>query len=79
LADDGKFPNTIRRDIEKMPKIELVQEYGKQDVTRLKWMHIWDKIEHRFQNLPKWAQGILLKDLSATVESNVAKMKKDKN
>jgi hypothetical protein len=62
-----------------MQKIELVRDYGKHDIPRLKWMHIWNKIEQRFHDLPEWAQDILLKDLSATVESRVAVMQKAKN
>jgi hypothetical protein len=62
-----------------MQMLKLSQEYGNEDLLRLKWMHIWNKVEQRFKDLPEWAQDILLKDISSAVENRVAVMQKAKN
>ncbi len=50
--------------------------YEKQTATRGKWMQVFDEVKTQFMDLPDWAQGIFLEDISVALENRIAVMDK---
>ncbi|MFB3889666.1 MAG: hypothetical protein ACE14S_09265 [Candidatus Bathyarchaeia archaeon] len=59
-----------------MQKTELTQHYHKQAAMREKWIKMWSEFEEQFAELPRWAQEILLQDISAAFQTRINVMRR---
>jgi hypothetical protein len=59
-----------------MTENDVIQQYAKQAVAWEKWVQVFDEMEGEFMDLPNWAQGILLKDISGAFRSRITVMQK---
>ena len=54
-----------------MQKKEMVQPYEKQATISEEWAKIFEDVKVQFMDLPDWAQGILLEDISVALQKRI--------
>jgi hypothetical protein len=48
--------------------------YEKLDDVRGQWMQVFDEVKMQIMELPDWAQGILMEDISSALQNRIIVM-----
>jgi hypothetical protein len=48
--------------------------YEKLDDVRGQWMQVFDELKMQIMDLPDWAQGILMQDISSALQNRIVVM-----
>lgn len=58
----------------KINKNHNYQHFKKLTATRGKWIQVFDEAKNQIMNLPDWAQGILIEDITTALQSRITIM-----
>jgi hypothetical protein len=67
--------NTIKARIKMSNNENLTfHNYEKLDDVRGQWMQVFDELKMQIMDLPDWAQGILMQDISSALQNRIVVM-----